>query len=382
MDGIDWGWDSSALRRRVCTLIVTRDCNLNCRYCYEEFKGPENMDFDTARRILEEEYAFACESSDYDGFLIDFMGGEPLLNFPLIREVVGWAKARERRKPITCFAATNGTLLDSEKTDWFRKHRKSVVLGASYDGALGAQRSNRGTDPGAVPLEFFRECWPFQPVRMTVSKATVGTFADGALELFRGGYPVEAVAAQGEDWDASDAELFKKGLRKLKDAFLEDETLPAIRLLRGRLLFGSEPGNMYCGTGRNMAAYDVDGRRYACHMFAPIVQGERALPLDHRLAPGEYDARDPFCDGCALYRICSTCVGVNYKHRGGTRLRDHRFCGMILARCVVACEYQLALLARHGGGLNAEGALRAKEVLEAARVLARLRGNAPYRTDG
>ena len=92
---MDWGFEGST-RRRTCMLIVTHACNLNCSYCYEPYKQNVYMDLDLAKEIISREARFVNESDDFDELEIDFMGGEPLMNFPLIKNVVEWLVEKEK----------------------------------------------------------------------------------------------------------------------------------------------------------------------------------------------------------------------------------------------------------------------------------------------
>ena len=140
-----WGVASS-LRRRTCMLMVTHACNLNCSYCYEPYKKNDYMDTNLAKEIILREARFVEDSDHFDELEIDFMGGEPLMNFPLIKETVEWLEDGSISVPWVCFASTNGTLLTDEIKDWLRAHKKTVNLGASYDGNSQMQSTNRGTD--------------------------------------------------------------------------------------------------------------------------------------------------------------------------------------------------------------------------------------------
>ena len=87
---------------RTCTLMVTHACNLNCTYCYEEFKGDRYMDKDLAISIVQSELALVECSDKFEALQIDFMGGEPLMNFPLIKHVVEWVESHPLKYPL-CF---------------------------------------------------------------------------------------------------------------------------------------------------------------------------------------------------------------------------------------------------------------------------------------
>ena len=118
---MDWGYEGST-RRRTCMLMVTHACNLNCTYCYETHKRNAYMDTDLAKEIILREAQFVSDSDNFDEIEIDFMGGEPLMNFPLIKSVVEWLEGGVIPVPWLCFATTNGTLLTDEIKDWLREH--------------------------------------------------------------------------------------------------------------------------------------------------------------------------------------------------------------------------------------------------------------------
>jgi len=100
--------------RRVCMLIVTHACNLQCSYCYESHKGNKKMSFEVAKQCILREVDFVKKSSEFTEIEIDFMGGEPLLNFDLIRKVVEWMECARLGIPFITGCATNGTLLTPE----------------------------------------------------------------------------------------------------------------------------------------------------------------------------------------------------------------------------------------------------------------------------
>ena len=106
-------------RRRTCMLRITHKCNLNCTYCYETHKDGQEMSFAMAKTILMKEFDFVERSDKFDEIEIDFMGGEPLMNFPLIKQVVEWIEGNTPRIPYICFMTSNGTLFSSEIKEWF-----------------------------------------------------------------------------------------------------------------------------------------------------------------------------------------------------------------------------------------------------------------------
>lgn len=347
---MDWGYDGSP-RRRTCMLMVTHACNLNCSYCYETHKKNAFMKLDLAKDIILREAQFVKDSNDFDELEIDFMGGEPFMNFPLIKNVVEWLETGVIDVPWICFATTNATLLTNELKSWLREHKDAITLGASYDGNSQMQFTNRGTEKHNIDLDFFHELWPHQDFHMTISKETLPTLAKGVLDIQAKGYEVTAALAQGVDWTIADALIYREQLCILKDAYLKNPLLtPFNRLTRFISVYDlpatEKVQKKFCGTGKHMVTYDIDGNRYGCHMFTPLVLGkDRALLADAIEWDSPELTTDDYCKNCVLRNFCPTCYGFNYKNCGSLAVRDKRWCPMVLAETLTACEFQVELLA-------------------------------------
>ena len=94
-----------------------------------------------------------------------------------------------------------------------------------------------------------------------------------------------------------------------------------------------------------MATYDIDGKKYGCHMFTPIVCGDKALLADGVDWESLESTADEYCKSCVLRTFCPTCAGFNYKYRGHIAVRDKCWCPVILAEAMTACEFQVERLA-------------------------------------
>ena len=88
----DLNTETEDRRVRHVVLLVAHDCNLRCKYCYEEFKDSRKMSFDTARGIVVNEMRRLAGGSEFSQVEFACLGGEPLLNFGLIRELVEWTE--------------------------------------------------------------------------------------------------------------------------------------------------------------------------------------------------------------------------------------------------------------------------------------------------
>lgn len=337
--------------RRTCMLIITHACNLNCSYCYENFKSNKFMTFELAKNILEKEFEFIRNSSVYDSLSIDFMGGEPMTNFKLIQQVVEWLDESDFNIPYICFASTNGTLVGRKEEEWLFLHRDKIVFALSYDGDSNMQNTNRSSSSYKINVDFFKKTWPQQGYHMTISKETLQNLAKGVIDLQKENIPLIAALAQGIDWTEDDARELRKQLRILSKFYLEHSDCPPFSMLTrplfhlGDLASGQQK---YCGAGTGMVTYDVDGSVYPCHIFTPLVLGaDKALEINNSNLNCSCNLNDEYCENCLLKHWCNTCYGFNYRDRGDIATRDHRWCFMMREWAISCCEFQIAYYHQH-----------------------------------
>lgn len=120
---------------KALCLHVAHACNLSCRYCFAEegeYHGQRAvMSAEVGRRALD----FLVENSGSRRNLeVDFFGGEPLMDWDVVKEVVAYGRSleREKEKRFRFTLTTNGVLLDEEKMDFADREMSNVVL--SLDG--------------------------------------------------------------------------------------------------------------------------------------------------------------------------------------------------------------------------------------------------------
>ena len=125
---------SSHVIKALC-LHVAHTCNLNCSYCFAsqgKYHGERAiMSFDVGKRALD----FLVENSgDRRNLEVDFFGGEPLMNWQVVKDLVAYARSIEKDagKNFRFTLTTNGVLLDEEVTDFCNREMHNVVL--SLDG--------------------------------------------------------------------------------------------------------------------------------------------------------------------------------------------------------------------------------------------------------
>ncbi len=335
---------------RTCSLMITQSCNLKCSYCYEHFKSQRSMDFLTAKRCLEEELRYVeSEKNRYSWMMVELFGGEPLLNFSLIQEVVAWARESVHSVPMMFMVVTNGTLLTDSVREWFRNNKDMIVLIVSYDGSALSQMTNRRCSADSA-LEFCHREWPDMSFRMTVSPETVGTLSQDIKSSFAKGYMLRAQVAQGVLWPEYARIVFERELRELKAFYLrEPNALPSLLI---PFFTGTEdspsPCSQKCGAGCLKVCYDVDGSKYPCSMFSPVCAGDRALLHNEYHYDDASNHNDPYCVDCPIKHRCYTCPAANYIYRNSSAVRDHSMCRINLTQALVSLEYQSERLIQQG----------------------------------
>lgn len=127
-------WDRKPVVKALC-LHIAHDCNLRCKYCFAS-----TGDFGTGRKLMDAETGkkaidFVIEESGNRKHLeVDFFGGEPMMNFEAVKEILEYAKerAKETGKIFKFTITTNALLLNDENIAYINENMQNVVL--SIDG--------------------------------------------------------------------------------------------------------------------------------------------------------------------------------------------------------------------------------------------------------
>ncbi len=137
---------------RMMTLQLTQQYNLRCKYCVysgnylNREHSSRRMNFDTATKAID---FFIKHAGDTYSINLGFYGGEPLLEFGLIKKCIEYAEEKGEGKRITFNITTNGTLIDEGTIEYFEAHDISMTI--SLDGPKEVHDKNRrfaGNDTG------------------------------------------------------------------------------------------------------------------------------------------------------------------------------------------------------------------------------------------
>ena len=216
------------MKRKYLTITLTESCNLSCTYCYENHKSLRCMNIDTLEKIIKNEM---CSNDGFSEVEIGLFGGEPFIKFDLIKEIYEYIKILNSSKKYIFFASTNGTLVHGEIKEWLKSH-PYFVCGLSYDGTPEMTNVNRSNSANKIDLSFFKEQYPNQPVKMTISKETLPHLSEGVIFLQRKGFDVSCNLAYGIDWsDNINKEKLENELMKLVEFYLNNPELKPCSML-------------------------------------------------------------------------------------------------------------------------------------------------------
>ena len=329
------------------TFIVTKDCQLACKYCYLVGKNEkERMSWDVAKQaidcILDNEEKFREES-----VIWDFIGGEPFLEIDLIDKICDYIKVQLFQRNHHWFNSfrfsfsTNGINYDSPKVQEFiKKNINHLSIGITIDGTKQKHDLNRiwkGDDPERgsysdvvrnIPLWLSQ--FPNAATKVTISSADILYIKDSVLHLYELGIHEVNINCVFEDvWDEGYDKLFEDQLIKLADEIIDNEyytdyACSFFSEIIGKPLNPETENQNWCGAGK-MLAIDAAGNFYPCTRFAayslrdkkPIIIGNINDGIDtNKLRPFltlDRTTQSPQkCLDCEVASGCAWCQGENY----------------------------------------------------------------------
>ena len=317
------------------SLCVTHSCNLNCIYCYQNHDGKNRMSFDTACKCID--WIFANIPDNMNGVEITFIGGEPLIEYELIKQIYEYTHKKYPRESYIFYATTNGTIMTEEMKAWFIEHKKTFVLGLSLDGLPKTHNYNRSNSYDKIDIDFFKTTWPTQGVKMTLSEYSLQNLAENVIYIHNLGFKeINGVNLFEGEFDWSDEKYIRRiipELKKLVDFYVEHDDLKVDQML-GRQIDMCEEKNRskrkWCGIGTGTIFFDTDGTRMPCPFVTPMTFNKEEL---EKIKKTNFKDDSAFVDddcfnNCYIYPICPMCPGANYLVKKSFTQRDKSKCRM------------------------------------------------------
>ena len=342
---------------KALCLHIAHDCNLACKYCFAEegeYHGRrELMSFEVGKKALD---FLVANSGNRINLEVDFFGGEPLMNFDVVKDLVQYGRSLEEKnhKKFRFTLTTNGVLLNDDIMEFANKEMANVVL--SIDGRKEVHdfmrpfRKGQGSYDLIVPkfqkLAESREQMNYY-VRGTFTRNNLD-FAEDVLHLADLGFEqisVEPVVAGEEEEYAiteTDIPAIKEEYEKLAKALLE-RTEQGNGVNFFHFMIDLEGGPCVakrlsgCGSGTEYLAVTPWGDFYPCHQF---VGQEEFIMGNVDTGVVKTEIRDEF-KGCNVYakENCKQCFAKFYCS-GGCAANSYNFHGNINDTYDIGCELQ------------------------------------------
>lgn len=360
------------------TFIVTKDCQLACKYCYLVGKNiKERMSWETAKSfidfVLSKEDEFREESVVWD-----FIGGEPFLEIELIDKICDYLKLRMFELNHHWFNSyrfsfsTNGINYHTPEVQKFiKKNLDHLSIGITIDGTEKKHDMNRvwkqpKADENGLTLPSERgsykdvvkniplwlEQFPYGGTKVTISSPDIPYIKESVLHLYSLGIKQVNINVVFEDvWNEGDDKLFEDQLMQLADAIIDngyyqDYACSFFSEHIGKPLNPVTDNQNWCGAGR-MLSVDAAGNLYPCTRFAQYsLRSKKAIIIGNIKDGINQNLLRPFltldrttqspqkCLDCEVASGCAWCQGENYDaaHTNTIYERSTAICLMHKAR--------------------------------------------------
>ena len=342
---------------KALCLHIAHDCNLACRYCFAEegeYHGRRAiMSYEVGKKALD---FLVANSGNRTNLEVDFFGGEPLMNWEVVKQLVAYGRSleEEHHKKFRFTITTNGVLLNDEILEFVNKEMGNMVL--SIDGRkevhdrMRPHRGGQGSYDEIVPK--FKKAAESRGqmnyyVRGTYTHYNTD-FAKDVLHLADLGFKqisVEPVVApETEDYAIREEdlpqllaqydELAEEMIKRRKEGNGFNFFHFMIDLEGGPCVAKRLSG---CGSGTEYLAVTPWGDLYPCHQF---VGNEDFLMGNVDEGVLRTDIRDEFKQ-CNVYakEKCKDCFAKFYCS-GGCAANSYNFTGNVNGSYDIGCELQ------------------------------------------
>lgn len=355
------GWENGNYLN--ATICVTEECNLACTYCYMVGKNNfHRMSFDIAKKIVDFLITDPYCTGLTDNLMVDFIGGEPLLEIDLIDKISDYicmSMYLKNHKWFNHFQitfSTNGTLYDTPKVQHFlSKHRKHCGFGFSIDGTKEKHDLTRKTKDGKGSYDLvingfkrYKEQYGEDiSQKSTFSSPDLKYLKDSIIHLWDLGFKdVQSNLVYENVWKEGDAEIFEQQLKDLADYMFESgryktHSVAYFDKRRGLPISKMSLHQNRCGAGYKSLAFDCEGNIYPCIRFLDMCDENKKSKVVGNIWTGiDYNAlralcgttwqavSNEKCKNCEVGTDCGWCVALNYQENGTLYERTTSICEM------------------------------------------------------
>lgn len=374
--------NSADILTKSITFVVTERCNLNCTYCYEKHsfhKNGKRMTKEIAKQAVDfilndDKLNNYANSKEHPGVIIDFIGGEPLLEIDLIDYICDYFKLKsfEMNHPwATNYMfniTTNGLLFNSPKVlNFIEKNKSKLSMSITIDGnkelhdACRLLPNGKGSyDIVEKSVKTFINKYDGKSTKLTIAPGNVNYLFDAIKNLWDMGLQfVFANCVYEEGWKLSHAKVFYNELKKIADYLLSNNNCSSYytSLFKESMLTMYDDTKNYCGGNGSMLAIGPDGICYPCLRFMQhsmqsnrkeitcgdiyngLLDPQKDKTLCELCAITVASQSPEKCKKCKIKGDCGLCTAYNYDKFGNANIRATYICVMHQARVLANAYY-------------------------------------------
>ena len=304
------------------SIMLTEDCNLRCKYCYEGNNKIKNkLDKYTADKVIN--FILECLKKELDNEIlyIVFHGGEPLMNFETMKYIHHLLNNKVKDRKIIYDMTTNGTIINEEIKNFLKDNIDNVSI--SIDGTKESHDSNRVFEDGRGSYDLviknakiLIDSGISLRCRMTFNTKNIHELYESVVSMDGLGFKyIVPVIDSYDNWDKTHMDIYSKELEKL----VSNKNINSknnISMLDTKLI-NIQKGD--CFGGINSFCIDTKGFIYPCTLavnkkefiIGNVYDDSRALNKEKIEEFCKiYVSQNEKCTGCTRYDYC---IGVRCK---------------------------------------------------------------------
>ena len=319
-------------------LVLTKRCNLSCVYCHAEATSSKSKKYDMDKETATKAVDLLFQSPS-QAVTIEFQGGEPLLNFDVLKHIVEYAKEKNETagKNLQFSLVTNLTKMTDQIFSFLKKN--NIGICTSLDGCRKVHEKNRADYDATVKwIKKIRKDHTVNAM-LLATKHTLPYPKEVVDEYFNLGLekiwikPVNKIGHAADNWNTVGftadeyLEFWKKAMEHIieknkKRAFVEVYSRIILRKMLTNDNVNFTDLQSPCGAAIGQLAYNYDGQVYTCDEgklfdifnlgtvdddYSTIVTGAPACTISKASIND-----NPMCDSCAYKPYCGLCPVCSY----------------------------------------------------------------------
>lgn len=372
------------------TFQTTERCSLNCTYCYQFNKTPMRMEFETAKKfidhLLNDDYGYINRYNS-PAIIIEFIGGEPLLEVKLTRQIYEYFLDRcyELNHPWFTLhrvsICSNGLqYFDEDTQELFKDYASNISFNISIDGnkelhdSCRIQPNGQGSyDIAMAALNHFNKHYTSERnSKMTLAPSNIKYLFDSVIDFINNGMKcINLNCVFEEGWTKETAKVEYYQLKQLAD-YLIDNHLENIYIAlftdRQEGVQDKHNDGSFCGGSGSMTAIRPNGQIYPCIRYMPTSVGNDVKDLcmgtvdegwNDRASGSEVikildrvtrrGSSNDICFTCPLSNNCPNCTALGHAIYGTPNHRTTFHCIQHIAEALANVYYWNKLIISRPG---------------------------------